>query len=44
MVSVRAGEDHFLLPRHRMSATNYRAERTRAFQAWHGVCGITQAA
>ena len=32
----------FLLPRHQMSAT--RAERARAFQAWHDVCGITQAA
>ena len=32
----------FLLPRHRMTAT--RAKRTRAFQAWHDVCGITQAA
>ena len=27
----------FLLPRHLMPAT-------RAFQAWHDVCGITQAA
>jgi putative transposase len=34
----------FLLPRHRMTATNYRAERARAFEAWHDVCGITQAA
>jgi putative transposase len=34
----------FLLPRHRISATDYRAERTRAFQAWHDVCGIKQAA
>src|SRR3954453_22611587 len=34
----------FLLPRHRMSATDYRAERARAFEAWHDVCGITQAA
>ena len=32
----------FLLPRHQMPAT--RAERTRAFQAWHDVCGIKQAA
>jgi putative transposase len=32
----------FLLPRHQMPAT--RAERARAFQAWHDVCGITQAA
>ena len=32
----------FLLPRHQMSAT--RAERARAFQAWHDVCGIKQAA
>jgi putative transposase len=34
----------FLLPRHRMAATDYRTERTRAFQAWHDVCGIKQAA
>ena len=34
----------FLLPRHLMPATDYRAERTRAFQAWHDVCGIKQAA
>ena len=34
----------FLLPRHRMTATDYRAERTRAFQAWHDVCGIKAAA
>ena len=34
----------FLLPRHQMPATDYRAERTRAFEAWHDVCGITQAA
>jgi putative transposase len=27
-----------------MPATDYRAERARAFQAWHDVCGITQAA
>ena len=32
----------FLLPRHLMPAT--RAERTRAFQAGHNVCGIKQAA
>ena len=32
----------FLLPRHQMPAT--RAERTRAFQAWHDVCGIKAAA
>jgi hypothetical protein len=32
----------FLLPRHRMTAT--RAERTRAFETWHDVCGIKQAA
>src|SRR6186997_2593030 len=31
----------FLLPRHLMPATDYRAERARAFQAWHDVCGIT---
>jgi putative transposase len=29
---------------HRIAATDYRADRTRAFQAWHDVCGITQAA
>jgi len=34
----------FLLPCHRMTATDYRADRTRAFQAWHDVCGITPAA
>ena len=34
----------FLLPRHRMPATDYRAERTRAFEAWHDVCGIKLAA
>jgi hypothetical protein len=34
----------FLLPRHLMPATDYRAERTHAFQAWHDVCGITRAA
>ena len=34
----------FLLPRHRMPATEYRAERTRAFQAWHDVCDIKHAA
>jgi len=39
----------FLLPRHRMTATDYRAERTRAertraFEAWHDVSGITLAA
>ena len=33
-----------LRPRHRMTATDYRAERTRTFEAWHDVCGITQAA
>jgi putative transposase len=27
-----------------MTATDYRAERTRAFEAWHDVCGITLAA
>src|ERR671911_10714 len=32
----------FHLPRHQMPAT--RAERTRAFEAWHDVCGITLAA
>jgi putative transposase len=34
----------FLLPRHLMPATDYRAERTRAFEAWHDVCGIKAAA
>jgi hypothetical protein len=34
----------FLPPRHQMPATDYRAERTRAFQAWHDVCGIKAAA
>jgi putative transposase len=34
----------FLLPRHQMPATDYRAKRTRAFQAWHDVCGIEHAA
>jgi putative transposase len=34
----------FLRPRHRMAATDDRADRARAFQAWHDVCGITQAA
>jgi putative transposase len=34
----------FLLPRHQMTTTDYHAERTRAFQAWHDVCGIKQAA
>ncbi|EWY36545.1 hypothetical protein N825_22590 [Skermanella stibiiresistens SB22] len=34
----------FLLPRHRMTATDYRIERTSAFRAWHDVCGIEQAA
>src|SRR5918996_2159729 len=29
----------FLLPRHQMPATDYRAERTRAFEAWRDVCG-----
>jgi putative transposase len=32
----------FLLPRHLIPAT--RTERTRAFDAWHDVCGITLAA
>ena len=36
--------DLVLRPRHRMSATDDRAERARAFQAWHDVCGIQQAA
>jgi putative transposase len=30
----------FLLSRHRMTATDYRAERTHAFEAWHDVGGI----
>ena len=34
----------FLLPRHQMPASDYRAERARAFQAWHDACGIKQAA
>jgi putative transposase len=34
----------FLLPRHRMSATDYRADRTCAFETWHDVCGIKLAA
>ena len=34
----------FLLPRHLMPATDYRAKRARAFQAWHDVCGIKAAA
>jgi putative transposase len=34
----------FRLPRHLIPATNYRAERTRVFEAWHDVCGITQVA
>jgi putative transposase len=34
----------FLLPRHRISATDYRADRARAFETWHDVCGIKQAA
>jgi len=34
----------FLLPRHRMTATDYRADRARAFDAWHDVCGIKPAA
>src|SRR5919112_604449 len=34
----------FLLPRHQMPAIDYRAERARAFQAWHDVCGIKLAA
>src|SRR6187549_3451998 len=34
----------FLRPRHRMPATDDRAERTRAFQGRFELCGITQAA
>ena len=34
----------FLRPRHLMPATDYRAVRARAFEAWHDVCGIEQAA
>src|ERR671912_401444 len=30
----------FLLPRHQMPATDYRAERTRAFQTWAEVSGV----
>src|SRR5437588_12748171 len=29
----------FLLPRHRMPATDYRTARAEAFAAWHQVCG-----
>jgi putative transposase len=32
------------MPCHRMTATDYRADRDRAFQAWHAVCGIMLAA
>ncbi|GEO42636.1 hypothetical protein SAE02_67840 [Skermanella aerolata] len=34
----------FLLLRHLTPATDYRADRDRAFQAWHDVCGIEPAA
>src|SRR4051812_39433503 len=34
----------FLLPRHQMPATEYRAARAQAFEAWHDVCGIKRAA
>src|SRR5690242_12220151 len=34
----------FLLPRHRMPATEYRAARAQAFEAWHEACGIKVAA
>jgi putative transposase len=34
----------FLLPRHHMPATEYRAARAQAFEAWHEVCGIKRAA
>ena len=34
----------FLLPSHRMPATDYRAARAQAFKAWHEVCGIKVAA
>ncbi|MBD0328226.1 MAG: hypothetical protein ICV68_17530 [Pyrinomonadaceae bacterium] len=34
----------FLLSRHRMTATDYRADRARAFEAWHDVGGIQLAA
>ena len=34
----------FLLPRHRMTATDYRADRSSAVEAWHDVCGIKPAA
>jgi hypothetical protein len=27
-----------------MPATDYRAERTRTFQAWHDICGVKAAA
>ena len=34
----------FFLPRHCVTATDYRAARAGAFQTWHDVCGIMQAA
>ncbi|EWY37051.1 hypothetical protein N825_21640 [Skermanella stibiiresistens SB22] len=34
----------FLPPGHLMHATDHHAERTRAFQASHDVCGLTLAA
>ncbi len=34
----------FLLSRHRMTATDYRADRAHAFEAWHDVGGIQLAA
>jgi putative transposase len=34
----------FLLPRHRMTVTDYRADRTRAFETWCDACGIRLAA
>jgi putative transposase len=34
----------FRLSRHSMTVTDYNTEQTRAFQAWHDVCGIEQAA
>jgi len=44
LMSLTQINNLFLLPRHRMTKTDYRAERARAFQTWHDVCGIQQAA
>ncbi len=34
----------FLLSRHRMAATDCRADRAGAFEAWHDICGTKLAA